>query len=232
MKTTTDNTLQHLGIVMDGNRRWAKAHHVPAFFGHRRGVQTLKKVGVWCLDRGIKFLTVWAFSTENWSRPRQEVKFLMRLAKEFAYREVDFLKSKGIQLRILGRIKELPKDTQEALAFAVRETKQNTKAIMNIALNYGGKGEVIDGIKQLIKEKINPEKITEELFGRYLYAPAIPDPDLIIRTGGQERTSGFLLWESTYAEWYFTQKKWPEFNEGELDKAIADYRQRQRNFGK
>lgn len=232
MQTQATHSLRHLGIIMDGNRRWAKQHHLPSIFGHKKGVETLENVGDWCIKRGIKYLTVWAFSTENWARPKTEISYLMKLMKEVAISKVPVFMKKGVQLNILGRLSELPKGTQEAIHKAVEKTKNNARVVMNVAINYGGRREIIDAIKQLVKERINPSQVTEKLLSSKMYAPHIPEPDLVIRTGGAERTSGFLLWETPYTEWYFSQKKWPEFDEAELDRAIEDFQERTRNFGK
>lgn len=232
METQTTQPISHLGIIMDGNRRWAKEHNLPSIVGHKKGVETLENVGDWCIERGIKYLTVWAFSTENWERPKEEVSYLMKLMKEVAISKVSVFMKKGVRLNILGRLAELPKDTQEAIKRAVEKTKENTRVIMNVAINYGGRNEIIDAIKQIVSQKINPEAITEQLVGSFMYAAGIPEPDLVIRTGGAERTSGFLLWETPYSEWFFSKKKWPEFSSDELDRAIEDFRGRKRNFGK
>lgn len=234
MTISTDNTtsVQHLGIVMDGNRRWAKEHNLPAFAGHKRGVDTLENVGDWCLEHGIKYLTVWAFSTENWDRPKDEVSFLMKLLKEVAVSKVKVFMKKGVRLQVLGRIRELPKETREAIEKAIETTKQNSKVIMNIAINYGGRAEIIDAIKKIVSSGIKSEEITEEKISDFMYNPNLPEPELVIRTGGAERSSGFLLWETPYSEWYYSQKKWPEFDKKEFENALDDFKGRKRNFGK
>lgn len=225
-------SVTHLGIIMDGNRRWAKERNLPTLLGHKKGVETLENVGDWCIARGIQYLTVWAFSTENWARPKDEISYLMKLMKEVAIKKVSVFMKKGVRLNILGRLSELPNETREAIQKAIETTKNNTKVVMNVAINYGGRGEIIDAIKKIIKEKIDPEKITEQMMSNFMYAPQVPEPDLVIRTGGAERSSGFLMWETPYSEWYYSKKKWPEFDEQELDHALEDFQNRVRNFGK
>lgn len=223
---------QHIGIIMDGNRRWARAKGLPTFEGHRVGVETFKKVGQWCLERGIKYLTVFTFSTENWNRPEKEIDYLFELFKSILRNEIDALDKKGVRFNILGRIEGFPKVLQQEMRQAMAKTKKNVKAIFSLALNYGGRAEIVDAVKKIVAKGVKPEKITEEFFGKYLYAPEIPDPDLIIRTSGELRTSGFLLWEAAYSELYFCDKYWPDFSEKDLDGAIEEFGRRQRRFGK
>lgn len=228
---TTEHAITHLGIVMDGNRRWAKEHNLPAFAGHKKGVDTLESVGDWCIEKNIPYLTVWAFSTENWNRPKDEVGFLMKLLKEVAITKVKKFMEKGVRLNILGRLHELPKETRDAIEKAIETTKKNTKLIMNIAVNYGGRAEIVDAIQKIVSSNIKPEEITEEKVSEFMYNPALPEPELVIRTGGAERSSGFLLWETPYSEWYFSEKKWPEFDKQEFETAMEDFKGRTRNFG-
>lgn len=221
--------IQHLGIIMDGNRRWAKNHKLPTVSGHQHGYNTVLKVGDWCFKRNIKILTVWAFSTENWKRKRQEVSFLMKLLKKGLTTEINKLHQKNVKVRILGRLNELSPDLQTACRSAMEKTKNNTGGILNIALNYGGQAEIIDAVNLIIKNKIN--KVDEKIFQKYLYDSAMPAPDLIIRTSGELRTSGFLLWHAAYSELYFCKKYWPEFSEQDLVDALEDYQNRARRFG-
>jgi undecaprenyl diphosphate synthase len=223
---------QHIGIIMDGNRRWARAKGLPTFEGHRIGVETFKKVGQWCLERGIKYLTVFTFSTENWNRPEKEIDYLFELFKSILRNEIDALDKKGVRFNVLGRIEGFPKVLQQEMRRAMAKTKKNAKAIFSLALNYGGRAEIVDAVKKIIAKRVKPERITEEFFGKFLYAPEIPDPDLIIRTSGELRTSGFLLWEAAYSELYFCDKYWPDFSEKDLDEAIEEFGLRQRRFGK
>ncbi|MCX6785481.1 MAG: polyprenyl diphosphate synthase [Candidatus Komeilibacteria bacterium] len=222
--------LRHLGIIMDGNRRWAKKHGLSALFGHKKGYENILKLGDWCLERGIAVLTVFAFSTENWDRSKHEVSYLMNLLKIGLTKDIKLMHQKGIKVQIIGRLSQLPKNLQTACSAAMELTKKNTRAILNIALNYGGQAEIIDGINKIINQKVS--KVTEESFQDYLYDPKMPPADLIIRTSGEQRISGFLLWHAAYSEFYFTETLWPDFSEKDLDKALADYAGRQRRFGK
>lgn len=221
--------LKHLAIIMDGNRRWAKKRGLPTLFGHKKGYGKILKVGDWCLDRGIKVLTVFAFSTENWNRSKEEVAYLFNLLRVGLGKDVETMHKKGIKVQILGRLYELPKDLQDACKKAMKLTEKNIKATLNILINYGGQPEIIDAVNKLIKEKI--KKVTPEVLEKFLYDPGMPPPDLIIRTSGEYRTSGFLLWESAYSELYFCQKAWPAFAESDLDIALTEYQNRNRRFG-
>jgi undecaprenyl diphosphate synthase len=221
--------LKHLGIIMDGNRRWAKKQGLPTLVGHQRGYQTAVKVDEWCFDRGIKILTPWAFSTENWNRSKKEVSYLMNLTKKVIKEQIEGLNQRNIKIQFLGRLNELPKNLLKSINEAMELTKNNARATLNFAFNYGGQAEIIDATNRLINDKI--KKVTPEILQKYLYDPEMPAPDLIIRTSGDERTSGFLLWQSAYSELYFCKKYWPDFSEKDLDKALEDYNNRQRRFG-
>ncbi len=221
--------LKHLGIIMDGNRRWAKKRGLPTLLGHKKGYSKVLKVGDWCLDRGIKVLTVWAFSTENWDRSKKEVSYLMDLLRTGLMKDVQDMHKKGIKVQILGRLRQLPKDLQKACKDAMELTKNNQKAILNIAMNYGGKPEIVDAVNMMIKDKV--KKVTQATFQKYLYDPKMPPVDLIIRPSGENRTSGFLMWESVYSEFYFPKVCWPSFTEKDLDEALVDYQKRGRRFG-
>lgn len=222
----------HLAIIMDGNRRWARKKGMPTFFGHKKGYDKLCKIGDICLKKGIKILTVYAFSTENWKRSKEEVNYLMNLLRESIKKHSLELHKKNIKINFLGRLEKLPKDLQESITKAVELTKKNKKGILNIALNYGGHSEIVDAVKKIIKDKIPLEKINESLFEKYLYTADLPPVDLLIRTGGEQRLSNFLPWQLSYAELYFTKKYWPDFNESDLDKAILEYSRRERRMGK
>ncbi len=227
----TKNGIRHLGIIMDGNRRWAKEHGLPSFEGHRRGYANLKKVGDWCISRGIEVLTVFAFSTENWQRSKQEVSYLMRLFEMALSRDLDDLHRKNIRIAVIGRVTDLPKRLQKHIAAAVEKTKHNTRGTVQLALNYGGRAEIVDAVKKVVRTARSASKITEESISRAMYTAEQPDPDLIIRTSGEQRTSGFLAWQGAYSELYFTKKYWPEFTEADLDQALNEYSRRQRRFG-
>ncbi len=222
------NKLNHLAIIMDGNRRWARKRGLPAFKGHVFGRKTLKKALQWCIENKIKYLTVYAFSTENWKRPKIEVSFLMNFLSKVLQEEVDELHKEKIRMRISGRKEGFPKKIQELIKKAEKLTKNNKKATLQVCLNYGGRSEIIDAVKKISKIK----QVTEKIIQKHLYNPDIPDPDLIIRTGGEMRLSNFLIWQSVYSELYFTQTLWPDFSKKEFNKIIKDFYNRQRRFGK
>lgn len=223
--------LKHLAIIMDGNRRWARKKGLPILEGHRKGLEVFQKVGQWCLDRDIEILTVWAFSTENWKRSRKEVGYLMNLFRKALTEKIKELHTKGIRLKVLGRRKDLPQDLQKKIAYAEKLTQNNKRGLLNLAINYGGRAEIVDAIKKIIRKKIPPQKITQELIDKFLYTAFLPEPDLIIRTSGEKRLSGFLIWQAAYSELYFCPKYWPDFTEKDLDKAIRDFYKRKRRFG-
>lgn len=222
---------KHIGIIMDGNRRWAKQKGIPTLFGHKKGYQIAMKVGEWCLKRGVKILTIYAFSTENWDRSKREVSYLMKLLKRALTEEIERLHQKGIQIRVIGIKKGLSQDILEAIKKAMAKTKRNTKGILNIALNYGGRVEIIEAMKKIVQKKYKPSQITEGLVNKYIFTAGLPDPDLIIRTSGEQRISGFLTWQSVYSEFLFIKKHWPAFTEKDIDFAIKEYAHRQRRFG-
>lgn len=228
----SDAPLTHLAIIMDGNRRWAKEQGLPSLEGHRRGYDQLKKVGDMCLARGIKVLSVFAFSTENWKRTEEEVGYLMDLLEKGLLGDVEEFHQKGVRLKFVGRREGLRPSILRAMDAAEERTKDNTNATFGICLNYGGRVEIIDACKKLIAQGVAVDQIDEAKLQSVMYWPEMPDPDLIVRTSGEQRLSGFLLWESVYSELYWTETHWPAFDEGELDKALAEYASRQRRFGK
>jgi len=218
---------------MDGNRRWAKKNNLPTLEGHRRGYDKIKKVGKWCKEKGVKILTVWGFSTENWLRSKKEVEYLMRIFKlALSKKEIAWINKENIRLRIIGQKERFSKDIQKLMAEAERETKNNTGGILNLALSYGGRAELLEAVKKIAKDNIPAANITEKLISDNLWTAGQKDPDLIIRTSGERRTSGFLLWQSVYSELYFCKKFWPDFEEKDLDEAFLDYASRERRFGK
>lgn len=225
------NAPRHIGFIMDGNRRWARGRGLPTFEGHWRGYEKIKEVGDWCLKRGIKHVTVFAFSTENWKRSKEEVDYLMQLMHRALTNELHEFDRRGIKLKIIGRRDDLPSNVREAATLAEEHTANNNEGILYIALNYGGRAEIVDAIKTMLTAKVEPSKIDESLVRHFLYAPEAPDLDLIIRTSGEQRLSGFMLWHSVYSELYFITKHWPEFSEENLDLALAWYKDRQRRFG-
>jgi len=233
MPEETKNIPYHVGIIMDGNRRWAKAKGLPTLEGHRRGYDKVKKVGRWCKDRGVKILTVWAFSTENWKRSEKEVNYLMNLLKfALSKGEINQLHKDGIKVQIIGQKERLSESMQELIKEAEGRTKDNKEGILNLAISYGGRADILEAIKKIINKNTPAGQVTEEIMDQNLWTAGMPDPDLIIRTSGELRTSGFLTWQSAYSELYFCQNHWPDFSEKDLDEAFADYARRQRRFGK
>lgn len=226
------SSLRHLAIIMDGNRRWAKEKGLPSFQGHTVGYDTLKNIGDACLARGIEVLSVFAFSTENWKRTEEEVGYLMDLLEKGLRNELNEFQSKGLRIRVLGRREGLRPSVLEAIQIGEAQTAKNTKATLCICLNYGGRFEIVDAVKKLVADGVPADQIDEAAITSRLYWADMPEPDLIIRTSGEERLSGFLLWESAYSELYWTPKHWPDFDEAELDKALEAFAARQRRYGK
>ncbi len=230
--STTTTVPTHLGIIMDGNRRWAHEHGVSVAEGHRQGYLTLKHIAKAALKRGIKYMSAYAFSTENWSRDKQEVEDLMKLLGWVLKHEVKELHKEGIRLRFVGSKMRFGAATVRALLHAEELTKNNTRATLLLCLDYGGQQEIVDAVKRIAAKGYDPEDITPDLITKHLYAPDVPAPDLIVRTSGEERLSGFMLWESVYSELAFTNTNWPDFDEQALDAVLAEYASRQRRFGK
>ena len=228
--------LQHIAIIMDGNRRWSKEKNLPSAFGHKKGVDALKAAMRACDDFGVKYLTVYAFSTENWNRKKEEVDFLMNLLGETIKNELKEMHENGVVINFIGDLTKLSSKLQEILAHAVEVTKNNTGVHLQIAFNYGSRDEIVHAAK-LIAEKvkngnIRPEEITEEMISQNLYTKDIPDPDLLIRTGGEMRVSNYLLWQIAYSEFLVTKRYWPEFDKNALSEAIIEFNHRQRRYGK
>lgn len=226
---------KHVGIIMDGNGRWAKRRGLPRIFGHREGVKAVKRIVSYAAERGIKYLSLFAFSTENWNRPKEEVSALMKLLNEYLQKEINELIEKGVSLRVSGRIDMLPGETRQQLIDAIELSKNNNKLILNLCLSYGGRTEIIDAAKNAAMDLASGKLTLEEFdqnFDKYLYNPDIPDIDLLIRTSGEQRISNFMLYRIAYSELYFTQTLWPGFYEDEFDLAIDEYQTRQRRFGK
>lgn len=221
----------HLGIIMDGNGRWARQRGLLRLAGHRAGTENIRRVLTGCVEFGIKVLTIYAFSTENWKRPGAEVKGLMSIFARVIDRELNELDREGVQLRHVGRLEGISDSLKAKVHHAIDLTKNNKRIILNVAFNYGGRAEIIDAVKRIIRDGVQAEDVTEELIGRYLYTTDCPDPDLIIRTSGEFRTSNFLLWQAAYAEYYVTPTYWPDFNKDELHKALIAFSQRDRRFG-
>ncbi len=222
---------EHVAFIMDGNGRWAERHSLSRLEGHRAGVENAKSV-VDCLSRyHIRCVTLYAFSTENWSRPDDEVNGLIALLGDAIEQESRRLHQQGVRLRHLGRMEGLSPAVRQAINGAVELTKNNTGMIVNFAFNYGGRLEIVDAARRLIAEGVPSHSIDEDLLSKYLYTAGLPDVDLVIRTGGEIRTSNFLVWQAAYSEYYFTPVLWPDFGEAELEKALRAYSQRQRRFG-
>ncbi len=221
----------HVGIIMDGNGRWAQARGLPRLAGHRAGVSNIRPVLEAAVEYGIKALTIYAFSTENWSRPRAEVSGLMKILGDTIRRQLGELHANGVQIRHSGRLAGIDPSLQHKIVDAVELTKHNERIILNVAFNYGGRAEIIDAVRHIIGEGLSPEEVTEEVFARCLYTGGLPDPDLIIRTGGEYRLSNFLIWQAAYAEYYATPTYWPDFDQEELLRALITYNERDRRFG-
>lgn len=224
------NIPHHLGIILDGNRRWAREKKLPVFYGHKKGLETVRKVIQWCKDKGVKTLTLFVLSTENWKRPKVEVAYLIKLlADSFSKKNLKEVHESGIKIKVIGQRERFSKSLQDKIKEIEEWTKNNEVMTVNFALSYGGRAEIVEAFKKIIKKQIPAEKITEDIIKENLWTS---DVDLIIRTGKEQRTSGFLLWQSAYSELYFSKKYWPEFTEQDLDEALADYANRQRRFGK
>ncbi len=224
--------LKHIAIIMDGNRRWAKEKLLPSAIGHQKGVESLKNTMRLFDEYGIKYLTVYAFSTENWNRKKEEVEFLMNLLAKTLCNELDEMHKENVKICFLGDLTKLNKKLVEIIQNAQEKTKNNTGVNLNIAFNYGSRDEITNAVKAIVKEGIPFEDITEETVSKHLYTKNIPDPDLLIRTGGEKRISNYLLWQAAYSEIYVTDAFWPDFDREQLDKAIIDFDKRNRRFGK
>jgi undecaprenyl diphosphate synthase len=230
--TPPERVPEHVAIIMDGNGRWAKQHGLPRTEGHRYGVENLRRILETAVESGVKILTIYAFSTENWRRPKYEVEMLMRLLEMFLERELDELHKNGVQIRHIGELDGVPARLQKRIRTGLELTKNNTRLILNVAFNYGGRDEIVRAVRRIVEEGIPAELITEEVISRYLYTCGLPDPDLIIRTSGELRVSNFLIWQGSYSELYATPTYWPDFDEVEFRKALAEYVHRKRRFGK
>ena len=222
----------HVAIIMDGNGRWARAKGLPRLTGHKAGTENLRRILRACSDFGVKILTVYAFSTENWARPHEEVQGLMSLLVQYVRRELDDLDRNGVQIRHSGRLEGISTEIAREIERALERTKNNTSIILNVAFNYGGRAEILDAVRRMIANGVKPDEVTEALFEQRLYTTGLPDPDLIIRTAGEMRLSNFLIWQGAYAEYYSTPVFWPDFDEGELHKALSEYARRERKFGR
>ena len=221
----------HVGIIMDGNGRWAHARGLPRLAGHRAGMENLRRVLRAAVEFGIPILTIYAFSTENWGRPRAEVRGLLSLLERVLDRELPDLHREGVQLRHIGREERIPPALLEKVHDAIELTKSNHRLILNVAFNYGGRAELVDAVRQIITDDVPAELVDEALISDYLHTKGLPDPDLIIRTSGEMRVSNFLVWQGVYAEYYATPTPWPDFDADELFKALVSYSERERRMG-
>ena len=223
---------QHVAIIMDGNGRWALQRGLPRLAGHRAGTENLRRVIRSTVEFGIKYLTIYAFSTENWGRPAEEVQGLLGILQDVIDRELNELHKEGVQLRHIGRLERLSSNLQARVLKAIDLTKNNDRLILNIAWNYGGRDEIVCAIQKIIKDGIKPEDVTDSLVGQYMFTAGVPDPDLVIRTSGELRVSNFLIWQTAYSEWYVTPTYWPDFDKEEYRRALEAFAQRDRRFGK
>jgi len=222
---------RHVAIIMDGNGRWAKSRGLPRLAGHRAGTENLRPILEASVEFGIEILTIWAFSTENWCRPEAEVTGLLRILERMIRRELRELQKQGVQLRHIGRMDRLPERLQKQVQDAVELTKDNDRIILNVAFDYGGRAEIVHAVQEIIREGIPAGEVDEDVLSAHMYTAGQPDPDLIIRTGGDLRTSGFMLWQSAYTEYYITPTFWPDFGQEELHEALVAFGQRDRRFG-
>ncbi len=229
--TNKKNIPVHVGIIPDGNRRWAEERNLSNFEGHERGYEKLKQSADWFFSRGVSIVSIYIFSTENWDREKDEVNYLMKLIRKAMDDEAKRAVEKNFRILVSGRIDELPGDLPDACAEAMDKTKKGTNGTMNLCLNYGGRSEIVDAIKKMIKNKIEPEQAHEGMIRKYLYNGNLPDPDVIVRTSGEKRLSGFQLWQSAYSELIFLNKYWPDFEAADVDMIIEEFASRKRRFG-
>lgn len=222
----------HVGIIMDGNGRWAARHGMSRSEGHRAGTENLRRIIEAFIRQGVRYLTLYAFSTENWNRPDDEVSALLAIVNEVIRTEVDELHREDIRLRHLGRLDRLPPDLRRSIRESIELTKHNSRMTLCVAFDYGGRAEIVDAVRSIIADGVAAEDVDEELLRRYMYTNGMPDPDLIIRTSGEQRLSNFLIWQAAYSEYYTTPVYWPDFDESEVDKALEAYSRRKRRFGK
>ena len=222
---------RHVAIIMDGNGRWAISRGLPRMAGHKAGTENLRRIIRATVEFGIQYLTIYAFSTENWGRPPEEVQGLLSILEDVIDRELAELNKEGVQLRHIGRLEKLSPSLQKKVTHAMELTKNNNRLTLNIAWNYGGRAEIVQAIKRMIKDGVAQDEVTDELVSRYLYTAGVPDPDLVIRTSGELRISNFLIWQAAYSEWIFTPTYWPDFDKEEYRRALDAFAQRDRRYG-
>lgn len=237
MEQTEKNDLpevipSHIAIIMDGNGRWAVARGLPRLAGHRAGTENLRRVIEACIEFGIQYLTIYAFSTENWGRPEDEVHGLMKIFEEVIDNELQQLHDQGVQVRHIGRLDRLDPLFRQKVLHAVEYTHENTRLVLNVAFNYGGRDEIVNAIQHMLKDGLQADEISAEVVNRYLFTAGVPDPDLIIRTSGELRGSNFLIWQGAYSEWYFPPVYWPDFDREQLRLALEEYGHRERRYGR
>jgi undecaprenyl diphosphate synthase len=231
-KEKNKNIPTHVGIIPDGNRRWAEERNLSNYEGHERGYEKLKQSVDWFFSRGVNIVSVYTFSTENWNRAREEVNYLMKLLRKAIDDETERAIEKNFRIIISGRIDELPGDLPEACVEAMNKTKKGSGGILNLCLNYGGRAEIVDAVKKMIKNKISIEQVHEGMIRKYLYNGQLPDPDVIVRTSGEKRLSGFQLWQAAYSELVFLNKYWPDFEAADVDMVLEEFARRKRRFGR
>ena len=229
--TSPEQVPTHIAIIMDGNGRWAISRGLPRLAGHRAGTENLRRVIEACVEFGVRYLTLYAFSTENWGRPVEEVRGLMRILEDVIDRELQELHKQGTRLRHIGRLDRLKPSLRQKVLDAIEYTKDNDRLILCVAFNYGGRDEIVCAIQHMIEDGVNPDQVSADLVSKYLFTAGVPDPDLIIRTSGELRGSNFLIWQGAYSEWYFTPTYWPDFGKEELAQALEEYKHRQRRYG-
>jgi len=232
MKKEIKNIPKHIGIIMDGNRRWARERNLKTYDGHQKGFELAKEMPKWFFEKGVEIISLYTFSTENWKRSREEVNYLMKLLSSILKDNLKDLKDRGYRVLISGRLEDLPGDLPDACLNAEAETKDNNLGTLNICLNYGGRAEIVDAFKKMLKKGIKIDQVHEGMIKKNLYHGDLSDPDLIVRTAGEKRLSGFLTWESIYSELIFLEKYWPDFEKRDVDLIIEEYSKRKRTFGK
>jgi undecaprenyl diphosphate synthase len=229
--TSPEKVPTHIAIIMDGNGRWAISRGLPRLAGHRAGTENLRQVIEACVEFGVRYLTIYAFSTENWGRPLEEVRGLMRILEDVIDRELEELHKQGTRLRHIGRLDRLKPSLRQKVLDAIEYTKDNDRLILCVAFNYGGRDEIVCAVQHMIEDGVDPDQVSVDLVSKYLFTAGVPDPDLIIRTSGELRGSNFLIWQGAYSEWYFTPTYWPDFGKEELALALEEYQHRQRRYG-
>jgi undecaprenyl diphosphate synthase len=227
-----EKTPQHVAIIMDGNGRWAIQRGLPRLAGHKAGTENLRRVIRSTVEFGVKYLTIYAFSTENWGRPPEEVQGLMFILQDVIDRELNELNKEGVQLRHIGRLERLDPKIQKKVLHAIDLTRDNDRLVLNVAFNYGGRDEIVYAIQKMMKDGVPPDEVTDQLVSQYLFTAGVPDPDLIIRTSGELRVSNFLIWQAAYSEWYITPTYWPDFDKEEYRQALETFARRDRRYGK